>query len=174
MQSASWPRIKLDISQEEKVADDPIFLPLIHGYSDSKNCETTVMCYSLYEIFAEKMRALVQRTRPRDLYDVIHLADLFEIKKLDKNIFRDIAIKKFSSKGLKYPDSLLEIPFESMQEAEADWKTMLAHQVNELQEMNVYVHKFNLFLKSWFNSSPEQTTQGFPSNRGMAFKTRPI
>lgn len=150
MPIGSWPRIKLDISQEEKVVDKPTFLPLIHGYSDSANCKTTVMCYSLYEIFAEKMRALVHRTRPRDLYDVIHLAELFEMRHLDKAIFHDIAVKKFDLKGLSYPNSLLEISSEAMTEAEADWKPMLAHQVSGLQDMSVYVNKLNSFLERWY------------------------
>lgn len=152
MPVGSWPRIKLDISQEEKVVDNPTFLPLIHRYSDSSNCKTTVMCYSLYEIFAEKMRALVQRTRPRDLYDVIHLGELFEMKHLDKTIFHDIAVKKFNIKGLKYPHSLLDISPEAMAEAEADWEPMLAHQVSDLQSMSVYINKLNLFLDHWYGS----------------------
>jgi len=151
MPSESWPRIKLDLSQEEKVIDKPTFLPLIHGYSDSTNCKTTVMCYSLYEIFAEKMRVLVQRTRPRDLYDVIHLAELFESKGLDKKTFHGIAVKKFDLKGLKYPNSLEEILPGAMAEAEADWKTMLSHQVTNLQDMGVYVNKLNLFLTRWYD-----------------------
>ncbi len=149
MPSGSWPRIKLDLSREEKVVDKPAFLPLNHHYSDDSNCATTVMCYSLYEIFAEKMRALVQRTRPRDLYDVVHLAELFESKKLDKDRLHNIAVKKFDLKGLKYPDSLQEISSEAMAEAKADWETMLSHQVPNLQDMSIYINKFNLLLKYW-------------------------
>lgn len=152
MPSGSWPRIKLDISQEEKVVDTPTFLPLIHGYSDSLNCKTTVMSYSLYEIFAEKMRALVQRTRPRDLYDVIHLAEFFEMKAFDQAIFHDIAHKKFDIKGLKYPNSLLEISTEAMKEAEADWEPMLAHQVSNLPNMSIYINKLSGFLEQWYAS----------------------
>ncbi len=29
-----------------------------------------IQCYSYIEVFAEKIRALSERTRPRDLYDV--------------------------------------------------------------------------------------------------------
>jgi predicted nucleotidyltransferase component of viral defense system len=34
---------------------------------------TTVSSYAFVEVFAEKLRALGQRTRPRDLYDVVNL-----------------------------------------------------------------------------------------------------
>ena len=55
MQSGSWPRIKLDITQEEIIVDQPVFLPLIHHYSDNVLCRAQVKCYSLYEILAEKL-----------------------------------------------------------------------------------------------------------------------
>lgn len=32
-----------------------------------------VACYSLTELFGEKLRALSERCRPRDLYDVVHM-----------------------------------------------------------------------------------------------------
>jgi predicted nucleotidyltransferase component of viral defense system len=32
-----------------------------------------VECYCFEELFAEKIRALAERLRPRDLYDVIHI-----------------------------------------------------------------------------------------------------
>jgi len=32
-----------------------------------------VVCYSLVELFGEKLRALSERCRPRDLYDVVHM-----------------------------------------------------------------------------------------------------
>ena len=47
---------------------------IIYPYSDSCNAE--VLVYSLQEIFAEKIRSLFQRTRPRDLYDVWYLSKL--------------------------------------------------------------------------------------------------
>ena len=33
----------------------------------------TVRCYSFEEVFAEKIRAMAQRARPRDLYDIVNL-----------------------------------------------------------------------------------------------------
>ena len=32
-----------------------------------------MLCYSITELFAEKLRALAERCRPRDLYDVVHM-----------------------------------------------------------------------------------------------------
>lgn len=142
----------MDISQEEQIVDTPVFLPLIHIYSDAKSCETTVQCYSLYEIFAEKLRALVQRTRPRDLYDVVHLAELFESKGLSNDKLDAVAHKKFNVKELLYPDSLLKISAAAMNEAEGDWHEMLSHQVNDLKGIETFLRRFESFLEKRFGS----------------------
>ncbi len=147
MMSGSLPKIKLDLSKEEILVLNHIKLPLIHNYSDKLVCSTNVSCYSLYEIFAEKMRALVQRTRPRDLYDVIHLSDLFYKQKLDANTFQIVLVKKFENKGLKYPDSLYSISDEAFMETAADWDIMLRHQVQNLVGMDIYLERFNKLLQ---------------------------
>ncbi len=62
--------IKIDITSTER---EPILLPVrkkpvFHNYSDKLSI--LINTYSLEEIIAEKLRALFQRRRPRDLYDV--------------------------------------------------------------------------------------------------------
>ncbi len=69
----SIPRIKLDLT-----ADEVLILPAVqravgHPYSDLPTEGITARCYAYEELFAEKVRALGERTRPRDLYDVINL-----------------------------------------------------------------------------------------------------
>ena len=65
--------MKLDLTSDELLADSPVERPVSHPYSDKPNDAASVRCYSLTELLAEKLRALVERCRPRDLYDVIHL-----------------------------------------------------------------------------------------------------
>lgn len=154
MTSGSLPKIKLDLSKEEILVMEPIKLPLVHNYSDQAICTTNVSCYSLYEIFAEKLRALVQRTRPRDLYDVIHLKSLFRQQKLDKTVLQNVAIEKFESKGLKFSDSLHQISEQAFIEAGADWDIMLKHQVQNLGKMDGYLGEFNQLLQ-WFGESDQ-------------------
>ncbi|HQS84896.1 MAG: hypothetical protein B7Y25_08380 [Alphaproteobacteria bacterium 16-39-46] len=143
LSSGSLPRIKIDLSQEEIIVQTPVKLPLLHNYSDSLMCETDVTCYSLYEIFSEKLRALVQRARPRDLYDVVHLGELFETQNFDKNILKEVAHKKFEYKGLRYPRDLHEISKQTLEDTKNDWNIMLSHQVRDLAEMDIYLNKFN-------------------------------
>lgn len=44
-----------------------------HPYSDKPKNGMEAHCYNFAEVFAEKIRALGERARPRDLYDVVHL-----------------------------------------------------------------------------------------------------
>lgn len=50
-----------------------------NDYSDLQD-EQEIRCYSLIELIPEEMRSLMQRTEPRDLYDIWYL---FEVEKLD-------------------------------------------------------------------------------------------
>lgn len=63
----SMPRIKLDLSADEILVDDSVTMSVRHNYSDCPENGISIQAYSYAEIFAEKIRALKERTRPRDL-----------------------------------------------------------------------------------------------------------
>ena len=69
----SAARIKLDLSGVEKVVRSTIFREISHGYSDALPNPAQVRCYAFEEVFAEKIRAMSERGRPRDLYDIVLL-----------------------------------------------------------------------------------------------------
>lgn len=70
---SSLPKLKLDLTSDELLVEQPILRSIIHPYGDSPLPTTGVLCYTLAELAAEKTRALAQRCRPRDLYDVVHI-----------------------------------------------------------------------------------------------------
>ncbi|MDD5691638.1 MAG: nucleotidyl transferase AbiEii/AbiGii toxin family protein [Candidatus Omnitrophica bacterium] len=77
-------KIRLDITQLDK-----IYLPvqeklLIHPYSDSSDCSVLLRCIKLEEILATKLKCLLQRRYSYDLYDLIY--SIF--------INRDIAVNR--------------------------------------------------------------------------------
>jgi len=141
LSSGSLPKIKLDLSQEEVMVDSPCLLPLIHPYSDKDKITSSVLCYPLYEIFAEKIRAYVERTRPRDIYDIVHLYDHFLDKNLSKGTLLKILGEKFAHKNLKFPHSLLHMNQGNFQEAKADWTNMLGNQIADLQPIEQYLDR---------------------------------
>jgi len=60
-------RIKLDLSAEEIIARPTVFRDFVHPYPDEFPSPRKIRCYSFEEVFAEKIRALGERCRPRDL-----------------------------------------------------------------------------------------------------------
>ena len=67
------PRIKLDLTCDEILVLEPTIREVHHPYPDRPAGGIQVQCYSYEEVFSEKIRALAERERPRDLYDVVHL-----------------------------------------------------------------------------------------------------
>jgi predicted nucleotidyltransferase component of viral defense system len=66
-------RVKFDVSDFEKIVLLVQSHLIIHNYSDSEACRVNVQAYSLEEIMAEKLRSWIQRTRSRDLFDVVKI-----------------------------------------------------------------------------------------------------
>lgn len=66
-------RVKFDVSEYEKIVLPIQNHPILHPYSDQVACRVQVRCYSLEEVLAEKLRSWIQRTRSRDLFDVVRI-----------------------------------------------------------------------------------------------------
>lgn len=96
------PRIKLDLTADERLVHEPVTRDVHHPYSDAPVDGIHVQTYCYEEIFAEKLRALAERERPRDLYDVVHL-----YRRTDANTNRalvlDILKEKCEFKGIALP-----------------------------------------------------------------------
>jgi predicted nucleotidyltransferase component of viral defense system len=71
--SGGWPKIKLDLTADEKLVLQPVRREVFHPYSDRPEGGIWANCYAYEEAFGEKLRALGERIRPRDLYDVVNL-----------------------------------------------------------------------------------------------------
>jgi len=136
-------RIKIDITKKENEA---VLLPLekrkiIHPYSD--DCDAEVLTYSLEEIFAEKIRSLFQRTRPRDLYDVWYLSKL----ELDVS---GIILKKFKFKGVDFD---LESLVRRKDDFRNAWESSLRHQMRNLPGINDVFNEVLEFLGNTVDTS---------------------
>ena len=126
------PRIKLDLTNDEQVVLKPIRRPVHHGYSDAPQEGMEVLCYPFVEIFAEKMRALAERERPRDLYDVIHLYRHTEMRP-DREAVHRVLEEKCRFKGISFPTlRSLEQKEPQRTELQTEWANMLAHQLPAL------------------------------------------
>lgn len=122
------PRIKLDLTDDEVLALEPVNREVHHPYSDRPDDGIHAKCYCFEEVFAEKIRALAERLRPRDLYDVIHLYR-HDSTKHDRAIILNTLEKKCAFKGLSVPTIEFLEGKPERAELETEWENMLGHQV---------------------------------------------
>jgi predicted nucleotidyltransferase component of viral defense system len=129
------PRIKLDLTTDEILVLPPVDRPVSHPYSDAPEDGITARCYSYEEVFAEKVRALAERARPRDLYDVINLFrhDEFHPAAL---VIHDALSKKCAFKGIPFPT--LATLATLHEDLVADWSVMLTHQLPSLPPVDAF------------------------------------
>lgn len=78
------PRIKLDLATDEVLVLTPVQRPVHHPYSDLPEAGIHVLSYSFEEVFAEKMRALAERQRPR--VSLISHESLLSIRKFNSQL----------------------------------------------------------------------------------------
>ena len=122
------PRIKLDLTNDEILVLDPTNRKVHHPYSDGQVDEIHIQCYSFEEVFAEKIRALAERQRPRDLYDVVHLYRHNSLR-TNRELIKSTLEKKCEFKKIDTPsiESLESQPEHA--ELKSEWENMLAHQL---------------------------------------------
>lgn len=130
-------KVKLDLSSDEIVVESAVSRTIHHPYSDKFSDISKIKTYCLEEIFAEKLRALIERMRPRDLYDVIHLHQ-DERWQPNKKLLLSILKEKCSFKNVAVPTlEILEV-MPSKEDLKADWEDMLAHQISGLDSWDYY------------------------------------
>jgi len=127
--AGGWPKIKLDLTADEKLVLPPVRREVFHPYSDRPEEGLWINCYAYEEAFGEKVRALGERTRPRDLYDVVNLYRHGDSRPAPA-VLRDVLEQKCAYKGIALPT------FEALQPHRADleamWESMLGHQLPAL------------------------------------------
>lgn len=123
--------VKLDFSTDEPVVRPPVLRAIAHPYPDELPEPAQIRSYSFEEVFAEKIRAMAQRSRPRDLYDIMNLFRHTDLH-LHPELIREVLEEKCRAKAIPIPtfDSLEASPYRS--ELESEWANMLAHQLPAL------------------------------------------
>lgn len=133
--AGSIPRVKLDLTADEVIVLPIVGRPVTHGYSDAEPAVFVAQCYGYEEVFAEKVRALGERARPRDLYDVINLVRNGELKAA-VGVVVDVLKRKCTFRKIAVPT--LEALAPARDELAADWQAMLGHQLPALPPFDSY------------------------------------
>lgn len=149
----TWPRVLFDLTLHEPVIDEPVLRRVLHPYPDEVPPDTLVQTYSIEELIAEKTRALYERTRPRDLYDIVYiLGD--DSHGIELGHAREVFVEKCGAKQLTVPSSrtVLEAA-DRADEMRAEWANMLAHQLPQLPPLDGMLSRLGAAL-SWLDLVP--------------------
>ncbi len=133
--SGGLPRVKLDLTADERIVLAPVRVPIFHPYSDAPAEGITVLSYAYEEAFGEKVRALAERTRPRDLYDVVNLYRNTEARP-SPAVLMDVLRQKCAFKGIDVPRAG---DLDDHRGAlEGSWQHMLGHQLPALPPVDAF------------------------------------
>jgi predicted nucleotidyltransferase component of viral defense system len=133
--AGGWPKIKLDLTADERLVLPAVRREVFHPYSDRPEGGLWINCYAYEEAFGEKVRALGERTRPRDLYDVVNLYRHGDSRP-PAAVLRDVLTQKCAHKGIALPSVATLEPHRA--DLEAMWTSMLAHQLPVLPPVEVF------------------------------------
>jgi predicted nucleotidyltransferase component of viral defense system len=125
------PKVKIDLTTDEVLVHPAVHRSVLHPYSDAPAEPATVACYTIVELLAEKLRALVERLRPRDLYDIVHVYRHPDL--LGRAPAVVAALDQKCAHAAIAPPALATIhasPYRT--EIEGEWANMLAHQLPAL------------------------------------------
>ena len=149
--------IKLDLSASERVVRTTVFRPISQPYPDAPDEPGTVRCYCFEEVFAEKIRAMGERGRPRDLYDIVNLFRRQDLA-ADPQEIRAVLAEKCESKGVPIPTLNTVLAADTRAELESEWSNMLGHQLLELPPIESFIDEL-AELFAWLDGVTERATR---------------
>ena len=168
-----WPRIKLDLTVDEVLVEPAVTNTVMHDYSDVPDTGMCIQSYSYEEVFAEKTRALAERTRPRDLYDVINFYRRPESEPLAESVKQILDAKcRFKSIDMPSYDELLK----HKDECEAGWTQQLSHQMQTLPPFDSYWKELPNFFE-WLYAPIDIVSEpliAMPAQHGAGASSGPI
>jgi len=150
--------IKLDLDGEELLLREAEWRPIPHPYDDALPEPATVRCYSFVEVFAEKLRAMGERGRPRDLYDIVNLFRR-PVLRPQRLALRTLLTEKCNHKGCAVPTLAALQSADTRDELEAEWQNMLAHQLPQLPPFATFWRELE-DLFAWLEGAREPAVLG--------------
>jgi uncharacterized protein len=121
-------KVKIDLSRNEPLVFEAIGQELILSYSDQTSHH--LLCYSLQEVLVEKLRSVMQRMQPRDLYDIWYL---LEIQGMDMSQYAREFNTKCANKGLNSAEFHNKLS-QRLPQYKGRWQNSLAGQIHDLPD----------------------------------------
>lgn len=146
--------IYLDLTNDEIIVFNSVRKKVHHPYTDEPASGIWAHCYAFEEVVAEKIRALAQRARPRDVYDVVHF---FRNRSMIDNpqLVYNVLVKKCSFKNIQVPTFETIEKHEKIEELKQQWSNMLAHQLPNLPTLESFWVDLEPFF-DWLKSNLQE------------------
>ncbi len=135
-------KVKVDISRSEKLEFEPVVKNAILGYSDLEDYK--LFCYPLEELLVEKLRCTMQRTQPRDYYDIWYLV---EVEKMEVEYFANEFRNKCTSKALNSEDFHAKLE-QKLPQYKARWKKSMTDQIKDLPDFELVEREVSRKIKN--------------------------
>jgi predicted nucleotidyltransferase component of viral defense system len=143
-----WRELKLDFTFDEVLINPPTRRPLLSTYSDEPRPAVLVQVYALEELCAEKLRTLLQRTQPRDLYDVWRIMSE-QADALNLSALAAIFDAKCRHKNLS-PNTLTQILVPTqVEKLRRAWQTSFADQMIDVPPLDQVARETQRALRSY-------------------------
>ena len=168
--SGGWPKVKLDLTADEKLVLPSVRREVFHPYTDRPEHGLWINSYAYEEAVGEKIRALGERTRPRDLYDVVNLYRHRDTRPTAA-VLLDVLEQKCAYKGVGVPSVESLDPHRS--DLESMWHSMLGHQLPVLPPVaDFWAALPEIFV--WLMGGPEAPLRARiePESREVTIRSR--
>lgn len=147
-------RVKLDLTRNEIIVQPPVLRPISHPYYDELPAPREIRCYAFEELFAEKLRAMGERSRPRDLYDIVNLFRRDDLRR-EPDLITTVLVSKCEFKGVPIPTYALLEASEHRSDLELSWDHMLRHQLPALPPFATFWDELPL-LFAWLAGETDE------------------
>jgi len=139
--------VMVEIAIDEKLLKPHTYRSILHGYGEP--LETNIQVYSLEEIVAEKLRAILQharalenrgwgRSRARDYYDLWRILDTYR-DRLDVTDFPAFLREKCAIRDVTFSGTESFFPDNMLTNVEKTWKQWLGPLVPELPSCKIVI-----------------------------------
>ena len=138
-------RVKIEITLFEKLCFKPVIRNLIHSFSDTPITDQ-IKSYSLEEIIAEKLRAILQRSysAPRDYYDLWYLTT--NIENIDWKGIKAAFIEKCDFKNIRFNSIDDFFVDEKIRVVKKEWNNSLKNHLKDLPDVDIVMIKLKKIL----------------------------
>lgn len=149
LQRTRRPRqLKVDVTFDEIMVNAPVTRGLIRSFSDESKPAARIVVYPLEEICAEKMRTLLQRTEPRDLYDVWRILSE-RSDEIDTQVLTATLRTKCAHRGVIFTRASTILSPERVSKYQIAWERRLREQMPDIPPLESVVRETKRLLREF-------------------------